>query len=65
MVAKAHCFCQKLHLDGAFLMIYGMSEMNYMKKRLWMPTNRYFQLHSTLEFGYMYSCVATRAGPIA
>jgi len=30
-----------------------VSEMNYVEKRLTVPTNRYFQLQSPREFGFM------------
>jgi hypothetical protein len=40
-------------LDVAFLMVAILSEMNYGEKRPAEPTNRYFQLQSGREFGFM------------
>jgi len=34
-------------------MFFLLSEMNYAEKRLDIPTNRYFQLQSRREFGFM------------
>jgi hypothetical protein len=34
-------------------MLIALSEMNYAEKRLPKPTNRYFQLQSRREFGFM------------
>jgi hypothetical protein len=33
--------------------VFLLSEMNYAEKRLVIPTNRYFQLQSRREFGFM------------
>jgi len=33
--------------------VFRLSEMNYAEKRLVIPTNRYFQLQSRREFGFM------------
>jgi hypothetical protein len=45
--------CKNCILNGGFLMLSCLSEMNYVEKRLEVPTNRYFQLHSRREFGFM------------
>jgi hypothetical protein len=33
--------------------VFRLSEINYAEKRLVIPTNRYFQLQSRREFGFM------------
>jgi hypothetical protein len=51
--SKATCVVKIALNQHIFNEVLILSEMNYDKKGLPLPTNRYFQLHSTREFGFM------------
>jgi hypothetical protein len=49
----SHARAVKFSFTWRIFNVSRLSEMNYAEKRLVIPTNRYFQLQSRREFGFM------------